>query len=528
MASADNKRVAKNAIALTLRMVLVTIVGLFTSRIVLQALGVDDYGIYGVIGGVVGMASFLNTAMSAATSRFITFELGRGDHDRLQAVFSSALIIHICIALMVFILAETIGLWFVNAKMNFPSDRMTSVNILYQFTIISMMVGFTQVPYGSALLAHERMGIFAKIEVVNVFLKLLIVLSLLILPGNRLIYYAGMLLIVSVSISLFYRWYCVKNFPETHFKLKLDRQLTHEMLKYSGCDLYGHMCVVTKQQGNSLLLNMFFGVVANAGASIATTVTGAIMGLTYTVANAFGPQIIKRYAAGHIGDMADMMRRSLQFTMLAYTSLAIPFVLLTPQILYLWLGQVPEYSVEILRLIVLGAIIDIFVMTNNTAIHATGNIKTISFVSGTFYLLCPVISYILLRFMHTSVTTTYTISIVVLVVVTAIGYRVLFNLISTFPLRPYITNSFKSLISAALCFIALYYLKLTVPAFNPAPVSDEFWPIIGACAAITSGTLVLNVGLAFIIALNKSERQFLIEKFSTFFHKRITCDPKYQ
>ena len=225
MTQVDNKRVAKNAIALTFRMVLVTIVGLFTSRIVLQALGVDDYGIYGVIGGVVGMVSFLNTSMAGATSRFITFELGRGNEDKLQKIFSTSLIIHIIIAVVVALLAETIGLWFVNNKMNFPPGRMVAVNVLYQFTIVSMMVNFTQVPYSAAIIAHEKMSIYAYFEIINVTLKLLIVYLLLIVAIDRLILYAALMLAVSVISALIYRFYCIRHFKESHFSWSWDKSI---------------------------------------------------------------------------------------------------------------------------------------------------------------------------------------------------------------------------------------------------------------------------------------------------------------
>ena len=294
MASADNKRVAKNAIALTLRMVLVTIVGLFTSRIVLQALGVDDYGIYGVIGGVVGMASFLNTAMAGATSRFITFELGRGNDDKLQKIFSSALIIHIALALLVAILAETVGLWFVNHKMNFPPDRMFAVNVLYQFTILSMFVNFTQVPYSAAIIAHEKMNIYAYFEIINVVLKLLIVYLLLVVSSDRLILYAALTLGVSVLSALIYRFYCIRHFKEAKFKFVRDKAIMKEMLSFFGFDLFGNMCAIFRNQSQPIILNLFFGVVANAGSSIAYTITGAIGGLTGSIASAFQQQIVKQ------------------------------------------------------------------------------------------------------------------------------------------------------------------------------------------------------------------------------------------
>ncbi len=280
MEQSNNKRVAKNTIALALRMVLATVVGLYTSRIVLQALGVDDYGIYGVIGGVVGMASFLNSSMAGATSRFITFELGTGNQTNLKKIFSNAFIIHLVIALVVAILAETIGLWFVNNRMNFPADRMFAVNVLYQFTILSMVVNFTQIPYSADIIAHERMSIYAYFEIINVILKLGIVYLLLIVNTDRLILYAALTLCVSIISALIYRIYCMRHFSEARIQFRLDKAVLKEMLLFSGYDLYGNMCVVAKNQGQPIIINMFFGVVANAGATIATTINGTVKGFT--------------------------------------------------------------------------------------------------------------------------------------------------------------------------------------------------------------------------------------------------------
>lgn len=242
MASEDNKRVAKNAVALTLRMVLVTIVGLFTSRIVLQALGVDDYGIYGVIGGVVGMASFLNTAMAGATSRFITFELGRGNSDNLRKIFSTALIIHVIIAVIVIILAETFGLWFVNAKMNFPEGRMTTVNILYQFTIISMLVSFTQVPYTAMIMAYEKMNVYAYFEIINVMLKLIVVYLLLLVDVDRLVFYAAMMLAISIISALLYRFYCLRKWKNARLSFVWIRILLSRCWRFPVL-IYTVICV---------------------------------------------------------------------------------------------------------------------------------------------------------------------------------------------------------------------------------------------------------------------------------------------
>jgi len=508
MPPSNNKRVAKNAVALTLRMVLVTIVGLFTSRIVLKALGVEDYGIYGVIGGVVGMASFLNTSMAGATSRFITFELGHGDEDKLKKIFSTSLIIHLIIAFVVAILAETIGLWFVNNKMNFPEGSMPAVNILYQFTILSMIVSFTQVPYSAAIMAHERMNIYAYFEIINVVLKLVIVYVLLVIDNNRLIWYAAMMFAVSVFSAMIYRIYCVRHFNEAKFRFVCDKQILKSMLTFSGFDLYGNMCVVFKSQLQPIFLNLFFGVVANAGASIAFTVNGAISGLTTTVAQAFRPQIIKQYSCGDIHQMAKLMRLSVQFTLLAYAIIALPIFFEAKVLIHLWLGQVPEYSVEFLRLIIIAFFFSSIQITNNTAIHATGNIKYISFICGTIFLLSPMIAYIFLKFIITNACVVYATDIFCLIIIAFCGFYFVHKQIKSFPIKSYIIPIIKSWITIMFSFIIVAIIEPIIVSFLPM---TSFLNIILIIAIIGCLGFFILTATHLSVALDKRVRQILIK-----------------
>lgn len=331
----DHKKIAKNATLLTIRMVIVAIVGLYTSRVVLSTLGDIDFGIYGVVAGVVAMGSFLNTSMAGATSRFITYELGTNNQSKLQNVFSTSLLVHLIIALAVIILAETVGLWFLNNKMSFPQERMFAVNVLYQLTAASVLISFTQVPYGATIIAHERMSIYAYIEIIFVTLKLLVVLSLAWVDTDKLIYYGILMFLVNLINALLYRLYCIRNFKETKFRFCFNKELSHEMCKFFGLDLYGNMCVAISGQAQPILLNMFFGVLANTGASIAGTVNGILLGLIMTINQAFKPQIIKQYAAGNISEMNNVMLQSLKFTTLAYSVLIIPFMIAAPQIIHL-------------------------------------------------------------------------------------------------------------------------------------------------------------------------------------------------
>ena len=254
----SNRRIAKNALMLYIRMFISMIVSLYTSRVVLNVLGVEDYGTYGIVGGVVGMLGFLNASMSGATSRFLTFELGRGNMKRLSDTFASALIAHIGIAIIVFVIAETIGLWFLLNKLVIPEGRMTAAHWVYQMSIVSAMIGITQVPYNATIMAHEKMDVY------------------LLTIGNfdKLILYGALVLMVSITIRMIYRIYCIRHFEESHFHWVWDKSIMKPLLGFSGWDLYGNMAFTIRMHGANFIINTFYGVALNAACSVAATVQG--------------------------------------------------------------------------------------------------------------------------------------------------------------------------------------------------------------------------------------------------------------
>lgn len=373
------------------------VVSLYTSRIVLEVLGVEDYGIYGVVGGVVAMFSFLNSSMSGATSRFLTFEMGRGDEQRLRDTFSSALIIHIGIAMVVFILAETVGLWFLCNKLVIPEARMGAAHWVYQCSIISAMLAITQVPYNASIIAHERMGVYAYVEILNVTLKLLIVFLLTIVDFDKLKMYAVLVLMVSMIIMIVYRIYCMRNFSESHFRFVWRKDILKPILSFTGWDFYGNMCVTARVQGSNFLINNFFGVVVNASSSIATTVNGIISGFASNIITAFRPRIIKSYSQRNWNEMQSMIDNAIKFSTLFLVMLSIPFLFETSYIIQLWLGQVPQYVESFIRLTLMMNCVGIINSVVVIGIHATGNIKRISFYTGSLYLIAIPLSYVFLK-----------------------------------------------------------------------------------------------------------------------------------
>lgn len=347
---ANNRRIARNTLMLYLRMLLIVAVGIYTSRVVLNTLGVEDYGIYNVVGGVVAMMGFLNASLAGATSRFITFELGRGDRQRLADTFSSALIAHIGIALAVVLVAETAGLWFVTHKLVIPEARMDAALWVYHLSIASAAIGITQVPYTACVIAHERMGVYAYMEILNSVLKLLIVYVLLAGHFDKLKLYATLTFAVSTLIAAIYRLYCTRKFAESHFRWTWNKEILRPMVSFSAWDVYGNLSVSANSFGTNSLLNMFFGPVVNAAAGIAYTFAGYMTVFATNVSMAFRPHIIKQYATGDIDGMEKALCSSAKFTSFLMLLCLIPMAFETDYILGLWLGKVPKYCPELCRI----------------------------------------------------------------------------------------------------------------------------------------------------------------------------------
>ena len=275
--SANNKRIAKNTAYLYIRMFISMAVSLYSSRVILQTLGIEDYGVYNIVGGVVAMFSFINSTMSSATSRFLTFELGRGLKGKLEDTFNASFWVHVLIALLVFVLCETIGLWFMHYKMVIPEGREIAANIVFQLSIVAMLVSILQVPFNATLIAHEKMDIYAYVEMVNVFLRLCILYVLVMVDMDKLILYGILTLAISTSIALYYCFYVRTHYRECCVSAQFRWNVIKPMLSFSGWDFYGNMAVTARTQGVSMLLNIFFGPIMNAAAGIATSVQTAAM-----------------------------------------------------------------------------------------------------------------------------------------------------------------------------------------------------------------------------------------------------------
>ncbi|MEG2556614.1 MAG: polysaccharide biosynthesis protein, partial [Odoribacter sp.] len=394
----SSKRITKNMIFLYIRMLFTMGVALYTSRIILNALGEEDFGIYNVVGGVVSMLAFVNGMMSSGTSRFLTYELGSGDFEQLRKIFSVALVLHIGIALSVFLLAETLGLWFVMTQMTIPADRMNAAFWVYQFSVLVCVVQLIQTPYNASIIAHERMNIYAYISILEVVFKLGVAgLVACYVTVDRLIFYAASIFIVFLIIALVYRVYCQKMYAECHFRFVKDKVLYKTLLHFSGWDMLGSLCVVSQGQGLNILLNIFFGPIVNAARGIAFQVEAAFNAFVGNFMLAVQPQIVKLYAANELRAMIGLVNASSKYSFYLVWILALPVLFKTEYILTLWLKEIPEYTVIFLRLILINCLIRAMARSVVIAVHASGDIRELNLWGGSIGLLPLPLSYVLLR-----------------------------------------------------------------------------------------------------------------------------------
>lgn len=392
--NSSNSKVLRNTLFLYLRMFISLFVSLFTGGVVLRTLGVEDYGINALVGSVISMFGIVQTSMIGATSRFITFEMGRGDKQRLSDTFSTALTIHIIIAFILFLILETVGLWMVNLKLVIPESRMFAANCIYQFSIFSMMLGVTQTPYGAALVANERFGVYAYFDILGILLKLLILFVLLIGNVDKLILYGILTFCVSTLMRTIYRVYCVRHFPETHYHFVWKKELIKPMLSFSGWDVFGNVAVMARGQGVAMLLNLFFGPVMNAAAGIAATVQSAISGFSGNIIMAARPQLIKRYANGEYESMQTLMSESIRFSFILIAMITIPLCCEMQFVLARWLGVVPEYACIFTILTLVFNIVGCIAGVVMIIVHATGRIKKTSIGNSFLYIMVIPVTYI--------------------------------------------------------------------------------------------------------------------------------------
>lgn len=397
----NTRRIAKNTLMLYVRMLFGMLVSLYTSRVVLNTLGVEDYGIYNVVGGVIGLLGFLTGSLGAASSRYLTFDLGKGDLDVLKNTFGNVLGIYLLLALVILILGETIGLWFMSTQLQIPVERQYAALWVYHFSVFSTVLGILNTPYVSTIIAHERMTAFAYISIADIILKLVIVYFLVVIPYDKLITYVLLLFLIQLFDFLAYSYYATRHFEEARSKMRYDKKLFKEIMLYSGWVLNGNLAVMGYTQGLNILLNMFFGPLVNAARGIAVQVQSVCMNFCSNFQTAINPQLTKNYAIGDFDYMHSLLIRVSKFSFFILFVVALPLLFESFFVLELWLGKVPDYTVPFLRIMLGISLLGTLSNPIIISIHATGILKKFQLVEGSMLLLIVPIAYVLLKFFNT-------------------------------------------------------------------------------------------------------------------------------
>lgn len=491
---------------LYVRMLFMMAVSLFTSRVVLNTLGVEDYGIYNVVGGVVAMFGFINGSMSSATQRYITFALGKGDMRNLQKVFSTALQIHVLIAAVIVVLGETVGLWFLYSQMQIPAERMDAAFWVLQCSIASTVVMIVSVPYNADIIAHEKMSAFAYISILEVVLKLAVVYVLLIFSYDKLILYAFLILAVQLLIRFCYSRYCNRHFDESKYHHVWDKPLFKEMTGFASWSMFGNLSGVLYGQGLNMLLNVFFGPVVNAARAVAVQVQNAIQQFVSNFQMALNPQITKTYAKGEMEEMHKLMFRSARFSFYLLFLLSLPFLFETEFILTIWLKTVPDNTVVFLRIMICTSLIYALANPLLVANQATGKVRKYQAVCGSILLMILPISYVCLRLGCPA----YSVFIVHFVVesVTQLARMLILRPLIGIRIRDYLTNIYIKV-------ILVTSLSLLVPLAVYENMDNTTARFLVMCV-----TCVLSVGLVtYSIGLSRNERAFFKSKASAAINK---------
>lgn len=395
----NKKRIAKNTLLLYTKMLITMGVSLYTSRVVLHVLGVDDYGTYNVVGGVVGMLSFLNAALSNGTSRFITYSMGKGDIGLIKKVFHNSVLIHLLLAIIVLVIAETLGLWFVLNKAAIPIERLNAAVIAYHCSIAAGLVAIFQVPWTSLVISHEKMSFYAYLAILDAILKLLVVYCLLISDNwDKLIIYAILLLLTQFADILICVIYCKRNFAETKYgKIVFDKKLSKEILSFSSWSLIGNLTGVLNNQGMTIITNIFFGPAVVSARAISISVNVAVSGFVNNFRTAANPQIIKLYAAGEKIQSKELLLSTTKYSFFLMLLLAVPFICVTDEILHLWLVEVPDYTCIFVQLIMIQTTLFTFDTCFYTGLYACGKVRANALISPTYYFVQFVVVYYLFK-----------------------------------------------------------------------------------------------------------------------------------
>ncbi len=486
--SSNTTRIAKNTLLLYFRMLLTMGVSLYTSRVILNALGVEDYGIYNVVGGVVAMFGILSGSLSSAISRFITFELGKGDIDKLKRIFCTSVNIQVILIAIITILMETIGIWFLNNKMVIPEGRLAAANWVFQFSVITFALNLLSVPYNAVIIAHEKMSAFAYISIVDVTLKLIVAFIIAYNPFDKLVYYGLLIMIVGLINRMMYAIYSKRHFEEATYRFVFDKGLMKEMFGFAGWSMFGTSSAILRDQGGNLLINIYFGPAVNAARGIAMQVNTAILSFVNSFTTAVNPQITKNYASGNKEYMLKLAFQSAKFSFFIMWIISLPILITTPFLLNLWLVDVPEHTVNFVRLVVVFSMSEVLQNSLITMLLATGKIKTYQLILGSCQMLNLPISWFCL-YLGMASEIVFVIAIIISIVCEMIRVFMAQKMVGL-PARRFLINVyFRVLVVAILSIIAPFFIGFRFDELTIVP-----FVILAVISVISAMTFIYFVG----------------------------------
>lgn len=506
--SSNTKRIAKNTIVLYIRMIVVLLITLYTSRVVLKALGFEDYGLYNVVGGVVSLMAFLKSSMSESTQRFLSYEMGKENVDGLKNVFSVCLTSHFIIAIILLIVAETIGLWFLNAKINIPEGREVAANWVYQFSVASLCISIVSVPFNADIISHEQMGYFAFLSILDAVLKLVFAFAITFASFDKLIFYGFLMMLVPV-VNLILNWsYCYKRHPETHYRFFWDKEMFKRVFSFSGWTIWGQFAIVGSNQGASILVNMFYSVTANAAMGVGQQVNHAITGLISNFQTAFKPQITKSYAAGDYKYMNTLTNYAAKISYYLFFIVSLPLLLNIDFVLDLWLDKVPQFANAFCVIFVIASAFNAMSAPLYICVFSTGRIKGYQIAMSLAYIAELALLYLMFK-MGFSVVEGVALKAVLNFVVIFIRMTYAHKEVESFSGLNYMKNVFVPLMLSTILTLGIAFLLFHFV--------HETWMIVGSTALV----VIVSILFAYFIGLNKEERRSLANSIRTFKKKKL-------
>lgn len=499
MSQTSNKRIAKNTLMLYIRMALVLIVNLYVSRIVLNALGVEDYGLFSVVGSVVAFLGFLNTSMASAAQRFLSFAQGKGDDNKLNSIFSSIFYVQVILSFLVLLVFETIGIFYINNVLNVDPSKIIDAHIVFQFSIATFIVNVITVPYNASIIANERMDIFAYYSILEVALKLGVAFILPLISENTLICYAAMMFGICFVIQGLYRWFCRRNFKECKVRRNFKKETIKEILSYAGWNLFGTFAGVAANQGVNMILNSFFGVVVNAARGISFQVSAAMAQLYTNFQQALNPQIVKSYAAEEYHRFYSLI---IQGTRLAFFLLfvcAVPIMFNMDSILKLWLGNVPKYTTMFCILVIINSLIGTMSQSLLRGALATGKIRKYQIIVSTITLMNLPLSYVALKLYPDPYFTTYI--MIALSIVAFVARLILLHQMANLSIVEFLKGAILPIIITVVISVGLSFL---LSMFLPS--NENFGHLLMRLAIM----FIICCGTVAFLGMSKQERQMAI------------------